>query len=703
MNLRKIILARYGLLLALLFLFSVSIVIKVVIIQLTGSEKWGAKLKYIEARTEVIYGNRGDICSSDGGVLATSVPSYQIRFDLGAQGVRAVFKNEVDNLAICLSKLYGDRSPLQFKNELLKAYKKKIRYYLVHPRKISYDELQRARKFPIFERGKYKGGFMPEQDYVRVMPHGKLAYRTIGLLSKGAEDGSQGNVGISGIEKKYEDYLQGDAGIALQQNLSGRWVNIVAEEPDNGKDVITTINLYLQDVVESNLKKQLVLSQAEYGLAVLMEVETGKIRAIANLGRTGNGYQEIYNYALGHEGCTEPGSTFKLVSLMIAMEDGKVDTSDVYDVGEGKWKFYDQIIYDSDYGKAAHGKMTVKQIFERSSNVGVAKIIHTKYKGREKDFIDQVYRLGFNEKLDLGFQGEAKPYVKYPTDNNWWGTSLAWISYGYEIQISPLQMLAFYNAVANDGKMMKPVFVEAISENGIIEEKFGTQVMKYSICSDQTLRKMKKMLEGVVERGTASQIYTSRYRIAGKTGTSKIADRNKGYAEGKYRASFAGYFPADDPKYSCIVVISEPKGQYSGSYVAAPVFRDIADCIYATDLSLDIARKDKGTKKLPSIMNGLYPETKIVCKELGIRYKSPERGADWVTTIEGEKSVEMKSRKVVDLMMPNVLGMGATDAVYLIEKSGLKTKISGVGRVLRQSPQPGARCQKGQRVNLTLS
>jgi cell division protein FtsI (penicillin-binding protein 3) len=251
---------------------------------------------------------------------------------------------------------------------------------------------------------------------------------------------------------------------------------------------------------------------------------------------------------------------------------------------------------------------------------------------------------------------------------------------------------------------MKPMFVEAIAENGVIEKEFNTQVMKYSICSDQTLHKIQRMLEGVVLRGTASGIHTSRYSIAGKTGTSKIADRNKGYSEGKYRASFVGYFPADKPKYSCIVVISEPKGAYSGSSVAAPVFRDIADCVYATDLSLDIAKKDNEVKKkLPSIMNGLVPETKIVCKELGIRYKSPEKGADWVSTIEGEKSVVMKSRKVVDLMMPNVMGMGASDAVYLIEKSGLKAKINGVGRVLKQSPQPGAWCQKGQRVNLLLS
>jgi len=356
MNLRKTILSRYGLLLVLLFLFSFAIMAKVVLIQLTGGAKWGKKLKFVDDRTEVIYGNRGNICSSDGGILATSVPSYQIRFDLGAPAVRAVFHSQVDELAVCLAHLYGDRSATQFKNELERAYKNKARYYLVHPRKISYDELVRASKFPIFERGKFKGGFIPEQEYMRVMPHGKLAYRTVGLLSKGAEDGSQGNVGLSGIERQFEDHLRGDAGVAIQQNISGRWVNIVADEPDKGKDIITTINLHLQDVVESNLRKQLEFSQAEYGLAVLMEVKTGKIRAIANLGKTGNGYQEIYNYAIGHEGCTEPGSTFKLVSLMIAMEDGKVDTSDVVDVGDGSWKFFDQTIYDSDYGKGTHGR-----------------------------------------------------------------------------------------------------------------------------------------------------------------------------------------------------------------------------------------------------------------------------------------------------------------------------------------------------------
>jgi cell division protein FtsI (penicillin-binding protein 3) len=703
-NLRKIILTRFGILLALLLIFSVGIVVKIVIIQVTGGEKWGKKLKYIKERTEVIYGNRGNICSHDGKILATSVPYYQIRFDLGAPAVRKTFASEVGALSIQLSRLYGDRSANQFRHELETAYKNKARYYLVHPRKINYDELKRARKFPIFERGKNKGGFMPVSDYVRVMPYGKMAYRTIGLLSKEAT-GNKDAGGISGIEYKFEDYLRGEEGLALQQNLSGRWVNIVTDEPDNGKDVYTTIDLFLQDVVENSLRKQLNMSQAEYGTAVLMEVETGKIKAISNLGKTQNGYQEIYNYAIGHEGCNEPGSTFKLISLMVAMEDGIVDTSDVYDVGDGKWKFYDQTIYDSDYGEGGtFGKMTMKQIFERSSNVGVAKIIYQGYKGKEKRFIENLYSLGLNEKLDIGFQGEAKPYIKYPTDDNWWGNSLVWISYGYEIQLSPLHILTFYNAVANDGKMMKPMFVEAIADNGDIERRFSPQVLKYSICSNSTLRKMQKMLEGVVERGTANSIHNSRYGIAGKTGTAKIADRNKGYAVGKYRASFVGYFPAEKPRYSCIVVISEPQGAFYGSSVAAPVFRDIANCVYGTDLSIQMVKKqDDDGKKLPSVMNGLAQETKVVCKAMGIKYKSPERGADWVSTDEGEKSVVMKSRKIAEGTMPNVLGMGAGDAIYLIEKAGLTPRISGVGRVTQQSPQPGTHCKRGHMAFLKLN
>jgi cell division protein FtsI (penicillin-binding protein 3) len=706
MDLRKIILTRYAGIFALMLIFSVALVVRIVYVQFTTSDKWEGKLQILENQKEIIQGNRGNIYSADGRLMASSVPFYELRFDLGAPGVREVFHKEVDALAGGLSKIFPDKSKQQFKNELTAAYKKRARYHLVHRRKINYDELKKVENLPIFKRGKFKGGFMPEQEYVRYTPHGNLAFRTIGIMNKGAFGGEHGSVGISGIEEQFEGYLRGGEGLMVRQNLSGRWVNVSTIEPENGKDVITTIDIYLQDMVQNALEKQLVKSQAEYGTAILMEVETGKIRAISNLGLQGGRYNEIYNYAIGHEGCTEPGSTFKLMSMMVALEESKVDTSDVYDVEDGKWKIYDRIIYDSDYGKPNYGgKMTVKEIFEHSSNVGIAKIIDQYYAKKPKAYIDRLYSMGLNKSLDLGMKGEAQPYIKYPTDKNWWGTSLAYISHGYEIQMTPLQVLTFYNAIANDGKMMKPMFVEAIGENGRRIENFDPEVLKSSICSRSTVKKLQALLEGVVQNGTARSMRTDRYNFAGKTGTAKVADMQHGYLHHKYRASFAGYFPAENPKYSCIVVIAEPKGAYYGGSVAGPVFREIADCVYATDLTLEIAqkKKEKEPQPLPNILNGLVNETNIVCRELDIKTDhSGLKDADWVYTVEGEKAVELKPRKIVNRQMPNVYGMGAADAIYLIEKSGLRTKVSGVGKVRMQSPEPGTNCQKGQLVYLEL-
>ncbi|MBP7506650.1 MAG: PASTA domain-containing protein [Prolixibacteraceae bacterium] len=703
MNLRKIILFRYTILLAIVLIFSLSIVVKIVIIQLTGSEKWGSKVKYLEDRESVIEGIRGDICAHDGRVLSTSVPFYEIRFDLGAPTVRAVFNNEVSSLSKKLSKIFPDKSSSQFKKELLAAYKRKDRYYLIHPQKVTYEQLKKIETFPIFKLGKFKGGFIVVQENIRFSPQGRMASRTIGLVNKGTGDGYQGTKGISGIEGMYEDYLKGNEGLQVQQNLSGRWVNITSIEPEKGRDIYTTIDVYLQDVTETYLRNQLIKSDAEYGTAVVMEVSTGKIRAISNLGLKNGEYQEIYNYAYGHEGCTEPGSTFKLASMLVAMEEGLVDTSDVFDIEDGKWKIYDKTIYDSDYGHGEHGKMTVKEIFERSSNVGIAKIINKCYKGREKEFINRIYRLGLNEKLDLGFKGESKPYIKYPTDDNWWGTSLTWISHGYELQISPLQILTLYNAVANDGKMMKPMFVESIRDNGDIQKIYEPEVLKYSICSNSTLRKLKSLLEGVVENGTAKNIRSSKYRFAGKTGTAKIYDKKRGYLDSRYRASFAGYFPAENPKYSCVVVISEPKGDYYGGSIAGPVFRNIADCVMSTDINIESVQKPKDNKNLPPLFNGLEKETKVVCKELDLRYKSPKDDADWVSTNEEEKIVELKGKNYVKGQIPNVFGMGASDAIFIIEGAGYKCNISGIGKVVRQSPQPGTTCGRGQVVYLSLS
>jgi cell division protein FtsI (penicillin-binding protein 3) len=705
MDLRRIILARYSIILALVLVFSVLVVGRIVYIQMSTGDKWEGKLQTLENKTEVIYGDRGNICSANGRVLATSVPFYEIRFDLAAPGVGKVFNDQVGALATELAKVFTDRSAWQFKTQLKKAYQNKERYHLVHPRKVNYDELQRIKEFPIFKRGPYKGGFIAEQEYIRFTPHGNLAYRTIGMMNKGAYGGMLGSIGISGIEAQYEGYLRGDEGIAVRQNLSGRWVNISTVEPENGNDIITTIDIYLQDVVENALRKQLVKSDAKYGAAVLMEVETGKVRAISNLTRQNGNYVETYNWAIGHQGCTEPGSTFKLVSLMVAMDEAGVDTSDVYDVGNGKWKIYDRTIYDSDYGYGEHGEMTVKEIFEHSSNVGMAKIIEDKYGNRPREFVDRLYNLGLNRPLGLGFKGEANPSVKYPTDKNWWGTSLAYIAHGYEVKLSPLHVLSFYNAVANDGKMMKPMFVESVQANGQTLNTFKPEVIRNSICSDETIGKLQSMLEGVVLRGTARSLQTDLYSFAGKTGTAKVLDAELGYAHRKYRASFVGYFPADNPKYSCIVVVAEPrKGSFYGGSVAGPVFREIADCVYTTDLSLDIAQNTSGSdlNQLPDVMNGDALKTMNVFNELNIPYTGNIEQADWVKVNENNNQAGLEPHRVEKYKMPDVIGMGAADAIYLIEKSGMKSKLKGVGKVRKQFPLPGANCREGQLVYLDL-
>ena len=388
---------------------------------------------------------------------------------------------------------------------------------------------------------------------------------------------------------------------------------------------------------------------------------------------------------------------------MFALEEGKVDTSSIYDLEDGKLRVYDRTIYDSDYGYRTYGKVTLKKIFEKSSNVGTAKVIMDVYKNREKDFVDRIYNLGLTQPLNLGFAGEATPKIKYPTDKDWYGTTLAYMSHGYELEVTPLHMLTFYNAVANNGKMMKPMFVEAIQQNGQTVAEFEPSVIRSSICSDATLGKLQSMCEGVVEEGTARSLQTEKYRFAGKTGTAKIADAQYGFAHRKYRASFAGYFPVENPKYSCIVVISEPKGSFYGGSVAGPVFREIADCVYASDLDLDHSLEVDEKDLMPIVKNGNVNDTEKVVSKLGIKSNHVEQVADYVEASNSNQKIDLIPKEINEFEMPNVVGMGAADAIYLIEKAGMKAKLKGIGKVKQQAPKAGVRCREGQLVYLSLS
>ncbi len=707
MEIRRAIISRLAVIYFFMLIMGVVVVFKLIAVQNIKTDRWQQIAKNLSKNTVMVEANRGNICSDDGSVLATSVPGYIVRIDLAAPGVKKVYEKEADALAQSLAEMFPEQTKWEHKKRLDDNYKKGNRGLKLTPRRIDYLELQKMKGFPILRYGQYGGGRIIEQENTRIVPLGILASRTIGELSKGAYGISHGSIGYTGIEGAFEPYLKGEPGVSYKQNLSGRWVNRTEIEPKAGMDIFTTLNVKLQDITENALYNQLEKMKAEWGTAILMEVKTGKIKAIANLGRVDDSYyDEIYNYALGHAGNYEPGSTFKLMSLIVAMEQGLVDTSDVFDTEDGSWRYKDRVIKDSDYGRGTHGEMTVKRIFEKSSNVGVAKVITKCYEKNPKDYVDRIYSFGLNKPLGLEIKGEGIPYFKYPGDTDWWGTSLAWMSYGYEIKMTPLQVLTFYNAIANNGKMLRPQLVEKIMDQGKVVSKFEPIVMNPMIVSKETLGKAKAMLEGACETGTGRGLKNDIFKIAGKTGTAQIA-ANGTYAKGLYLASFCGYFPADDPMYSIIVTVNRPKsGIYYGGSVAGPVFKEMAEKIYAIKMqspqyAYKAASSEEG--KIPNVKKGKREDIKEVFEELEMEdLVDDQANTEFVALETSEAKIKLKENQIGLDKVPDVRGMGAANAIFLIENLGLKVKISGMGKVKKQSPLPGSTYRKGQTVYLAL-
>ena len=683
MGIRSAIVSRIALIYFILFLFGVGVIFKMVSVQKIKNERWEQIAENLSKNTLIVEPNRGNICADDGSVLATSVPGYYVRIDLAAEGVKRVYNNESDSLAYYLSSFFKDASRQEYNRRLNAAYRNKNRGFMLTPRKVDYNDLQQIKKFPILRRGRFGGGMIIEQENKRITPLGILALRTIGGLNKGAYGGVHGNIGYTGLEGAYETYLKGKDGISYKQNLSGRWVTRTEIEPRDGMDIITTINVKLQDIAESALYKQLKKTDSDWGTAILIEVQTGEIKAIANLGKENGDYYENYNYALGHAGCYEPGSTFKLVSLIAAMEDGLIDTSDVFDTGNGVWKYMGQTIYDSDWRYGGHGEMTVKQIFEKSSNVGVAKIITSCYENNQKDYVDRVYNFGLNKPLGLELKGEGEPFFKYPGDSDWWGTSLAWMSYGYETKMTPLQILTFYNAVANDGKMVKPHLVKEIRDNGALVKQFKTETLNPMIASKETIGKARKMLEGVCETGTGRSLKNDFFKNAGKTGTAQIATGQGGYEEGMYLASFAGYFPADNPKYSMIVTFNNPKGAYYGGSVAGPVYKEIAEKVFAVQLLIDEMPKqmDHEELRLPDVKKGKSEDIMKIAEELNLENVKGLPGSQLASVKTENNQIVLSENELPAGTVPDVRGIGASNAIFIMENAGLLVKVKGVGKV----------------------
>ncbi|MDP4210446.1 MAG: penicillin-binding protein [Bacteroidota bacterium] len=705
MSIKKEILFRAGIIYFCFLLLGFVIIGRIIFLQFVQGPKYREKAKAITLKDITISPNRGDILATDGRLLASSIPFYEIRMDLKARGLeKEVFQENLDSLSLCLSKLFKDKSSNAYKKDMQQAYKEGRRFYLVR-RKVDFNQLKTLKTFPLFRLGKNKSGMIAMQENVRFQPHQSLASRTIGYLSKS----DAGNV--VGIEGGFDQYLRGVKGVRLMQRLSGGvWMPVNDDnevDPQDGNDVVSTLDVNIQDVAENALRKQLQSHNAHHGCAVLMEVSTGEIKAITNLERDANGnYRETYNYAIGET--TEPGSTFKLASLMAAFEDGYIQLSDTVNTGDGTVSYYEKQMKDSE--DKGLGKITVKQVFEHSSNVGVSKIITKYYTGKERQFIDRIYGMKLNQKLNLEIRGEGTPEIKYPGDKHWSGISLPWMSIGYEVKLAPIHTLTLYNAIANDGKMVKPRFVKAILYHGKTVKTFGPDVIESSICSNSTLEKVKEMLEGVVEEGTAKNLSmpNCKVKIAGKTGTAQIAKQKFGYKSEdgiSYQASFVGYFPADNPKYSCIVVVNSPSNsEYYGASVAGPVFKEIAEKVYATSLAMHpVLKPGKSPVDIPVSKAGKKQDLSYIFDKLDIEVTGNKNRTEWVTTSKKDKDVAFTSRTVTPSLVPNVVDMGLRDALFLLENAGLKVVVKGRGRITAQSIMPGTRIKTGETIYLTLS
>lgn len=702
-TLKKDILKRVYLVYAFVGVFAIVILAQTFNVQYVEGAEWKQKAENLTTAYRKIDAVRGNIYAVDGSLLATSVPIYEVRFDSKTEALTDdIFYNEVDELSNQLSKLFRDKSQSQYKKELVSARKKGVRYQLIK-RNVKYTELQQLKTFAIFNRGQYKGGLIYTQQNKRVRPFNKLAARTIGYEREGIKP--------VGLEGAYTHYLQGVNGKRLMKKIAGGvWMPITDEneiEPLDGSDIYTTIDVNLQDVAENALENQLTLHEADHGSVILMEVSTGSIKAIANLQRRKDGsYDESYNFAIGES--TEPGSVFKLASLMAAFEDGYLTLEDMVNTEDGTTKFYGATMKDSHEG--GYGVISVQKSFEVSSNVAISKLIVKNYGSKPQAFVDRIYKMNLGKKLGLEIAGEGQPLIKNTSDASWSGLSLPWMSIGYEIHLTPLQTLTFYNAVANDGKMVKPRFVSHINQRGQVVKEIKPEVINNSICSKKTIAMAKKMLEGVVENGTAKNLKNANFKIAGKTGTAQIANKSGGYknaAKISHQASFVGYFPADAPKYSCIVVVAAPsRNVYYGNLVAGPIFKEVADKIYST--SFDIhkpleSRDAMAVSKIPYSKDGSLKDLVKVYAELDVKTRRRGKVGEWASVSTSEKQVEIQSKKVNSTLVSNVVGMGIKDALFILENQGLEVKFKGNGVVKTQSILPGSKIINGSTIILELS
>lgn len=701
MDVKRDILWRVYLSYILVVLACVAIFGKAIYIQQVQGTHWRSMSDSLHQKLDEIEAERGTIYSEDGQMLSTSIPQFDIYIDFRVEALREKngqrFRENLDSLSESLAGLFKDMSAGEYKALLQEGYRNEEGYFPLK-KKISFREYEALRRFPLFKLGRYKSGMIANEKTIRLNPYQMLAFRTIGL----ARDSNK-----VGLEMTYDSILKGRNGKQFVRKIAGG-VSVPVDdtyeiEPETGKDIVSTIDVFIQDITENALMKMMIKNEAQNGCAIVMEVKTGKIKAIANLGKRSDGtYWEDFNYAISP---TEPGSTFKLATMLALLEDKKVSLNQMITLEHGAWKIAGQTVYDSEVHK--ENDVTVKHAFELSSNVAMAKMAAQHYSDNPNQFIKHLKKMRMDTVSGVDLRGERKPVIYKPGGRFWGPTTLPWMAFGYNLSVSPLQTTVLYNAIANNGRMMKPYLVSAVKEEGILLKQFEPVVTDEAVCSQQTLQQLKACLEGVCTSGTATALFkNAAYKVAGKTGTALVADGNRGYADKIYQSSFAGYFPAENPQYTCVVIVKNKAHApvYYGAAVAGPVFKEIADRLYSTYIrQTNTALLEK--KKDSSAFNfaGNKRDIAFINTKLRLPFiDSTTRLDEWIE-MNGKDAVVTLNRKAIDKnTMPQLKGMGLKDVVYLCENMGLKVNARGKGKVAEQSIPPGQMVVKGQMINIAL-
>ena len=712
---KKSIMNRYFFIVVVMLLLGVFIIVKAAVIMFAERQYWQEVADRFVKENVIVRPNRGNILSSDGKLMASSLPEYRIYMDF-MSGERKekdrlkdqkrrdeALKDSLDSICRGLHRIFPEKSVAYFKRHMQQGRKKKSRHWLIYPNRISYIQYKEVKRLPIFRQSSNRGGFHTQNYNQRKHPFGQLAAQTLGRLYADTALGAR-----NGIELAFDSVLRGRNGITHRQKVMDRFLDIVDIPPVDGCDVVSTIDVRMQDICDKALRDKLEEINAYVGVAVLMEVKTGEVKAIVNLTKGNDGqYYEMNSNAISD--LLEPGSTFKTASIMVALEDGKITPHTLVDTGNGVMNMHGSKMRDHNWYRGGYGQIDVTRILEVSSNIGVSYLIDKYYRDDPQKFVDGLKRMSLDQPLHLQIQGEGKPNLKGPDERYFAKTTLPWMSIGYESQIPPMNILTFYNAIANDGVMVRPKFVKALMREGEVVKEYPTEVINPKICSDTTLAQIRTILRSVVKNGLAKPAGNNQFDVSGKTGTAQISKGKAGYKSGRtdYLVSFCGYFPSEAPKYSCIVSIQKPGLPASGGLMAGSVFGNIAKRVYAQDLRFDLRNAiDSTSNPIPAVKAGELQEAMTVLDELEVPTEerfAAEHGKDvWGKPQTDSAAVLLTEREPQAGLVPNVVGMGAKDAVYLLEKQGLKVRLNGIGRVRRQSIPAGNRAVKGRTIALTL-